>query len=65
MSIVITAKTKCARVGCGHPKSIHNAITTACEAIILTNPWNDADKNLNWDETDCPCPAFVAPEGTQ
>jgi len=63
MSIVITAKTKCARPGCGHPKGIHNNITAACEAIILTNPFRDANADsLFWDELDCPCPAFTAPE---
>lgn len=62
MSIVITAKTKCARDGCGHPKSIHDPITLACGAIILTNPWLDAREQTNWDETDCPCPGFVEPD---
>lgn len=60
-AVVITNKTKCVRPGCGHPKFIHNDITTSCEAIILTNPWKDAEGVIEWDETDCPCIAFIAP----
>jgi hypothetical protein len=62
MSIVIAAKDKCARDGCGHPKAIHNEITLACHAIILTNPWLDAREGTNWDKTDCLCVGFIEPE---
>jgi hypothetical protein len=62
MSIVTTAKSKCARDVCGHPKAIHNEITLACHAVILTNPWEDSLNNTNWDKTDCPCIAFIEPK---
>ena len=61
MSIVATSKLICARDGCGHPKAIHNEITLACHAVILSNPWADALDNTNWTKTDCLCTGFIEP----